>query len=50
MRKLFSLTLMALDFINSIESGSSPISNAMLGVEVVKILAAAQKSIENQKK
>lgn len=45
-----ALTLMALDFINSIESGSSPISNAMLGVEVVKILEAAQKSIENQKK
>jgi predicted dehydrogenase len=45
-----ALTLMALDFINSIESGSSPISNSKLGVEVVKILEAAQKSIENQTK
>ena len=41
-----ALSLMASDFINCIKTGNTPISDAKLGVSVVKILEAAQKSIK----
>ena len=41
-----ALSLMASDFINCIKSGETPVSDAKLGVSVVKILEAAQKSIK----
>ena len=42
-----ALNLMAEDFINAISNNSKPISNYELGLEVVKILEAAQTSIKN---
>ncbi len=41
---------MANDFINCIENKSTPISNANLGLEVIKILEAAQQSIKQNGK
>ena len=38
---------MAEDFISSIQNNKEPISNFNLGLEIVKILEAAQKSIKN---
>ena len=38
---------MAEDFINSIQNNKEPISNFNLGLEIVKILESAQKSIKN---
>jgi predicted dehydrogenase len=42
-----ALSLMAEDFINSIENNTTPISNAQLGLDVVEILDAAEISIKN---
>lgn len=42
-----ALSLMAEDFINSIENNTPPISNAQLGLDVVEILDAAETSIKN---
>ena len=42
-----ALSLMAHDFVNCIQNGGTPVSSAELGVTVVKILEAAQKSINN---
>ncbi|MDA9715307.1 Gfo/Idh/MocA family oxidoreductase [Bacteroidota bacterium] len=42
-----ALSFMAADFINSIENNTTPISNAQLGLDVVEILDAAEKSIKN---
>ena len=42
-----ALSLMAEDFINSIENNTTPISNAQLGLDVVEILDAAETSIKN---
>ena len=39
---------MAEDFINSIETNEEPISNFDLGLDIVKILESAQKSIKNK--
>jgi len=39
---------MAEDFINSIQNNNEPISNFNLGLEIVKILESAQKSIKNK--
>ncbi|MFL2580183.1 MAG: Gfo/Idh/MocA family protein [Parvicellaceae bacterium] len=41
-----ALSLMAEDFINSIENNTTPISNAQLGSDVVEILEAAETSIK----
>lgn len=41
-----ALALMAADFVNAISTGSTPDSDASLGVAVVEILAAAQESIK----
>ena len=41
------LLVMAEDFINSITNGQEPLSDSNLGLEVVKILEASQKSIKN---
>jgi len=38
---------MAEDFVNSIINDKEPLSNSNLGLEVVKILEASQKSIKN---
>ena len=38
---------MAEDFVNSIINDKQPLSNSNLGLEVVKILEASQKSIKN---
>ena len=38
---------MAEDFINSIQSNKEPLSNFDLGLDIVKILESAQKSIKN---
>ena len=43
-----ALSLMASDFVNCIETGKTPVSDAKLGVSVVKILEAAQKSIKQK--
>lgn len=43
-----ALASMASDFINAIETGSTPKSSAKSGYEVVKILEAAEKSILNK--
>ncbi len=45
-----ALTLMAKDFVNAVSNGGSPISDCYLGLEVVKILEAAQKSIKQKGK
>jgi predicted dehydrogenase len=42
-----ALYMMASDFINAIESKKSPISNYQIGLDVVKILEASDKSIKN---
>lgn len=42
-----ALSLMAEDFISSIENGGEPVSNAELGYTVVAILDAAQRSIKS---
>tara|TARA_B110000483_G_C18180202_1_gene536696 strand:- start:959 stop:1966 length:1008 start_codon:yes stop_codon:yes gene_type:complete len=42
-----ALSLMAEDFINSIENNTTPISNAQLGLDVVEILDSAETSIKN---
>ena len=42
-----ALSLMAEDFIKSIENNTTPISNAQLGLDVVEILDAAETSIKN---
>ena len=41
------LLVMAEDFVNSIINDKEPLSNSNLGLEVVKILEASQKSIKN---
>ena len=38
---------MAEDFISSIQNNNEPISNFNLGLQIVKILESAQKSIKN---
>lgn len=38
---------MASDFINSIKTGTDPVSSAQAGLDVIKVLEAAQKSIKN---
>jgi predicted dehydrogenase len=45
-----ALSGMALDFVNAISNKTKPVSSCYLGLEVVKILEAAQKSIKNQGK
>lgn len=45
-----ALSRVANDFISSIKEGKLPISNAMCGLKVVKILEAAQQSIKNNGK
>ena len=45
-----ALQLMAKDFIESIEQKKEPVSNATLGLQVVEILDAAQKSIKENGK
>ncbi len=45
-----ALSLMAADFINSVENNTTPISNAQLGLDVVEILDAAERSIKNNGK
>jgi predicted dehydrogenase len=44
---LEALKGVAMDFVNSIRSGKEPVSTAEIGLSVVKILEAAQKSIKN---
>lgn len=43
-----ALFSMADDFINCINKKTEPVSNAQLGLEVIKILEASQKSIKNK--
>ncbi|HAY32693.1 MAG TPA: Gfo/Idh/MocA family oxidoreductase [Ignavibacteria bacterium] len=43
-----ALAMMAMDFKNAIEKGSSPLSDKYSGLEVLKILEASQKSIKNK--
>lgn len=45
-----ALSLMAKDFISAISKGTKPISDCYLGLEVVKILEGAQKSIKQKGK
>lgn len=45
-----ALALMIDDFVNSIEMGADPISSAEIGLEVVKVLDAAQRSIKQNGK
>jgi predicted dehydrogenase len=45
-----ALLCMAEDFIKAIKSGTTPISNYKIGLEVVKILEASQLSIKNKGK
>jgi len=45
-----ALELLARDFINSIINNSQPVSGYKMGIDVVRILEAAQKSIENDGK
>ena len=45
-----ALSLMASDFINSIKNKTKPVSNSEMGLEVVKILDAAEQSIKNKGK
>jgi predicted dehydrogenase len=42
-----ALSLMAKDFCSCIETGATPVSDSVLGLNVVKILDAAQQSIKN---
>jgi len=41
---------MAKDFLNAVEEGTEPVSNWKSGLNVVRILDAAQKSIKNKGK
>ncbi len=41
------LSLIVNEFINVIKNGTEPLSNAEIGLEVVRILTAAQKSLKN---
>jgi hypothetical protein len=41
---------MAADFISAIEKGTAPVSDWKVGLEVVKVLEAAQASIKNKGK
>jgi predicted dehydrogenase len=43
-----ALSLMAQDFVNAITKGTQPISDFNIGLDVVKILEAAQKSIKQR--
>jgi predicted dehydrogenase len=45
-----ALSLMANDFVNAVTKGANPISDCYLGLSVVKILEAAQKSIKQKGK
>jgi predicted dehydrogenase len=45
-----ALSLMAKDFINAIKFNNTPISNSQIGLDVVKVLEAADKSIKNNGK
>ncbi len=45
-----ALSGMAADFIGSITKGGTPVSNYKIGLEVVKVLEAAQESISNKGK
>ena len=45
-----ALSLMANDFVNAVTKGLNPVSDCYLGLEVVKILEAAQKSIKQKGK
>ena len=45
-----ALALMANDFVNSINNRTKPISNSHLGLEVTRILQAAEKSLHNNGK
>lgn len=45
-----ALSLMAEDFINSMKNNTLPISNAQLGLDVVQVLDAAERSIKNNGK
>lgn len=45
-----ALAGMASDFISAIEKGTSPVSDWRVGLEVVKVLEAAQESIKNKGK
>ncbi len=45
-----ALSGMAADFISSIAKGGTPVSNYKIGLEVVKVLEAAQESITNKGK
>ena len=45
-----ALSGMAADFIHSIIKGQKPLSNATLGLDVIKILEASQQSIKNKGK
>lgn len=45
-----ALALMIDDFVSSIESGADPISSTEIGLEVVKVLDAAQRSIKQNGK
>ena len=45
-----ALSLMAADFIKSVENNTTPISSAQLGLDVVEILDAAESSIKNNGK
>ena len=45
-----ALAGMALDFISAIEKGTTPVSDWKVGLEVVRVLEAAQESIKNKGK
>ena len=45
-----ALALMAADFVNSIQTKKQPVANAEIGLEVVKILDAAQQSLKQNGK
>jgi predicted dehydrogenase len=42
------LSVITEEFIDAIKNGTEPVSNGVTGLEVVKILVAAEKSIKNQ--
>lgn len=45
-----ALSLMAADFISAVKKDTKPVSNAELGLEVVKILSLAEKSLKNNER
>jgi hypothetical protein len=45
-----ALFVMASDFIGAIKTGATPVSNSSIGLDVVKILEASQKSIKGNGK